>query len=487
MAQQKTAADSVPTCNPNAVVTEALARATLSLQRAFQKVQAKQRADSDLKLGIHFLTSIPPKKETGDSLGRLYYLGQAYILLLQEPGVKPIGPRRDYGIATDTMLTIDLLAAADTALTKVAHDWPLCASQMAQWRQQKPWIDALNGSINALNAGKYDSAEALAKRSLIIERGAPYAYSVLASVETNRKEYDSATVLLKHALDLAQKDTIYNDAKFNAMYDLANNATLRAEAATGADKRTRVQEAVAAWQAFIPMGTRDNQVASAEQTIIRLLKSVNDTVGVVQSYAPILANPSKYGEQTLLLAGVTATRAKHPDDAAKMFAAVLEQNPYQRDALNNLAASYVATNEHQKMFPLIDKLVAIDPNNADTWLMYAYAYSGLVKGTKDPKMVKSYTDSLVKYNSKAEKLQTRVSLSEFTHLPDKATLVGTIENKTTTPKSYSLQVDFLDKSGNVVSTQTANVGPVPGKGGSSSFTVTATAPNIVAYRYKPLA
>jgi tetratricopeptide (TPR) repeat protein len=474
-------------CDPNAVVTSALVKSTLVLQRAFQTANAKGDPTTDLKLAIGYLTAPPPKKETGDTLGRAFYLAQAYLMLLQQPGVAPIGQRKNYGIATDSLMTIDLLAAADSALTKVQQGWPpVCSPALAQWRQQKPWIDALNGSINALNAGKYDSAEALAKRSLIIERSAPYAYTVLASVANARKEYDEASAYQKKGLELALKDTMYNDAKLNIIYDMANTATLRAESAPAADKRARVDEAVAAWQTFMPIGSRDAQVASAQQSIVRLLKSIGDSTNLALSYAPMLANPEKYGEQSLISAGYIATRARKPVDAIKFFTTVLAQNPNSRDALNNLAASYVSTNEQQKMFPLIDRLVSVDPNMPENWQLYAYAYSGLLKGTKDPKLVKAYTDSLVKYNTKSEKLPTRVTLSEFSHLNDKATIAGTIENRALTPKSYTFEVDFLDKSGTVVATQSASVGPVPGKGGTTQFSVSADAKDVVAFRYKPL-
>lgn len=473
-------------CDVITTPTQALARATFSLQRAFRSMQGQKDATRDLKDAIRALTTpATDKGERGDSIARAYYLGQAYILLLQEPGIKPIGRRGDYGIVTDSVLSVDLLAAADTAFKKVEAAMPSCVPELAKWRQQKPWLDALNGSITALNTEQYDSAEALAKRALIIDRSAPYAYSVLASVENHRKNFDKATELLKQALATAEKDTAYNEARLNTIFDLANTATFRADAATGDDKVARAREAIAAWQSFIPVATQDVQVANAEQTMVRLYRAIGDTASTPQVYAQILATPSKFGEQALVNAGVIATRARRTADATTLFTAALEQNPYQRDALNNLAATYVETKQQEKMLPLVDKLVSIDPNNPDNWMLYAYAYTGLLKSTKNPKLVKAYTDSLVKYNSKAEKLQTRVALTEFTHGQHGTTLGGTIENRSTTPKSYTLNIDFLDKTGAVVGTQTVNVGPVPPKE-TAPFTATVPSAAAVSFRYKPL-
>ncbi len=472
-------------CDPGS--GPAVAKAVLFLQRAGQSVQTKQDASKDLKQAIAALTA--PGKDNSDATGRAYYLGQAYVLMLQQPGVAPVGPRSSYGIATDPSGTVDLYAAADSAFTVVETAQPGCRTELAGWRQQKPWLDAMNGAINSVNAQKFDSAEVYAKRALTMDRRAPYAYTVLASVATNKKDYATAESMLQKSIDAAGTDTLYADARQNAVYDLANTYTTEYDAASGAAKPAVGRKAVQAWEAVIPTaGIRDARVAHAVATSGEILQALKDTASLTRVYAPVLANPANFGEQTLLNAGVIATQAKHPADAAKLFAAVLQKNPNQRDALKNLAVSYVGTNEPQKVTPLIDKLVVIDPNGADNWLLYAYSYSGLLKGTKDPKLTKAYTDSLVKYNTKSEKISPNVSIKEFSYSgPDKtASLGGTVENRGTTAKSYTIQVEFLDKSGAVVGTQSATVGPVAPKA-SAPFKVTlAGSDAVAAYRYKPI-
>lgn len=471
-------------CEPGSGPT--VAKAMLFLQRAGQNVQAKQDATKDLKQAIATLTA--PGKDNSDAQGRAYYLGQAYILMLQQPGVTPVGPRASYGIATDPSGTVDLYAAADSAFTTVETAQPSCRAELSQWRQQKPWLDAMNASINAVNAQKFDSAEVFAKRALTIDRRAPYAYTVLASVATNKKDYGTAESMLQKAIDAAGTDTLYTDAKQNALYDLANTYTLDYDAASGAGKAAAGRKAVQAWEAVVPTtGMRDARVAHAIATSGQILQTLKDSAELAKLYAPVVAAPANFGDQTLLNAGVIATQAKRPADAAKLFAAVLDRNPNQRDALKNLAASYVATNESQKMIPIVDRLVVVDPNNADNWLLYAYSYSGMLKGTKDPKLTKAYTDSLVKYNTRSEKMLANVTIREFSFGGEdkRATLGGTVENRGTAPKSYTIQVEFLDKSGAVVGTQSTTVGPVAPKA-TAPFTVTYTGDNAIAYRYKPI-
>jgi hypothetical protein len=82
-------------------------------------------------------------------------------------------------------------------------------------------------------------------------------------------------------------------------------------------------------------------------------------------------------------------------------------------------------------------------------------------------------------------MPVKLSITEFTRAPDATTLGGTIENKGTVAKTYNLSVDFLDKSGKVISTETTSVGPV-GPKGSKEFKVKTAKGGIAAFRYKPL-
>ena len=485
-AQGKPPAAAAAACDPGA--SQAVAKATLFLQQAATVVQAKQDASKPLKLAIGALTT-PSKdsKEIADSVGRAYYLGQAYILMLEQPGVKLSGPRGSYGIATEPTANIDLLAAADSAFTLVEKMQPACTAEINQWREQKPWLESLNAAIAAVNAEHYDSAEVYARRALTIDRRAPYAYTVLASVASNKKDYATAVAMMRTAIDVAAKDTIYNDARQNAMYDLGNALFTQYGAASAVEKGALGKQAIEAWEAYIPLGNQDARVARALAGAAQIAVALKDTAQYSRIYAPILANPAKFGDQTVLNAGVIATQADRVSDAVKLFSAVVDRNPYQRDALKNLAANYIGAKQSEKVAPVVDKLVALDPNNASNWLLYAYGYSGLLKNTKDPKLTKAYTDSLVKYNTKSEKLTPNVEVREFAvNADDKSvSLGGTIENRGTTSKSYVMQVEFLDKTGAVVGTQSVNIGPVAPKA-SAPFKVSVQAPAVVGYRYKPI-
>ena len=76
-------------------------------------------------------------------------------------------------------------------------------------------------------------------------------------------------------------------------------------------------------------------------------------------------------------------------------------------------------------------------------------------------------------------------MNEFSRRPDGTTLAGTIENRTSASKTYNLSVELLDKTGTVIDTQTATVGPVAAKS-KGTFKLTSSKGGAYGYRYKPL-
>jgi tetratricopeptide (TPR) repeat protein len=473
------AAQNATSCDPTANTKGEIAKAQFSMTRAISAA-GKGNPTRDLQEVLRLVDN-----GNDNPTARNFLRGEAYIIYLMQPTAQPVVQRGALGLTTNPTATIDLYTAADSAFSIVEKASPECIPVIAQWRQQKPWLNSLNGAINALNAGQLDSAEMLAKRSLVLDRHAPYAYSVLGSIAQQRKNSAAANDYWKQALAAAGTDTIYADVRTKVLYEIASATSDRADAVTGAAKRAAAKEAIKPWQDYIAMAHNDLLLADAIDNVSRMYVDAGDSASVPAVYAALLANPSKYGEISLVHAGVVATRNGHQTDALKLFDAALAQNPYSRDALNNLAATYIQNNEFSKAFPLIDRLVTLDPSNPDNQLLYAFAYQGLYKGTKDKKLQKVYTDSLVYFNNKSDNMPVKLAVTEFTRRPDLTLLAGTIENRGTTPKTYSVSFDILDKAGTVISTETTTVGPVAPKK-SGTFKITSAKGGAFGYRYKPV-
>ena len=235
------------TCDIDESKPQTVARATFSMTRA-QAALKSGNAARDLRDVIASLNAPSAKNE--NPVARAYLLGQAYVLLLDQPGISPITTRSSIGLTTDPNGTIDLFAAADSAWTVVEASSPACVAIGKQWRQQKPWLAVTNAAINAVNANKFDSAEAYAKRALILDRTAPYAYSVLASVARNKKDYATAAGYWKKTLEAAGTDTTFSDVRDRALFDIAATASTRLDATSPAEKKALAREAINAWNAL---------------------------------------------------------------------------------------------------------------------------------------------------------------------------------------------------------------------------------------------
>jgi tetratricopeptide (TPR) repeat protein len=479
---QSQAAATTATCEIDNSKPQAVARATFSLARA-QTAMKTGNPGKDLRDVVSGLNA--PGYKNDNPVGRAYLLGQAYILLLGQPDVAAITTRSAIGLTVDPTATIDLFAAADSMWSIVEASSPGCALVGQQWRQQKPWLDVTNAAINALNAGKLDSAEMLAKRALTLDRNAPYSYSVLATVAKNKKDFATASQYWKKTLEAAGTDSTFNDVRERTYLDQASTTTTRIDAASPAEKKTLAKEAIISWNAVLANSTDDLTRMSAVQQLARLYVIAGDSISIGKIYAPMIAEPARYGESTLMQAGVVASQFKRPDDAALLFTAVLTRNPYQRDALNNLAASYIFLSEFDKVFPIVTRLTDVDPSNPENWMLNAYSYAGLLKTNKTGALSKRYTDSLVFYSGKADKMPVKVSFTEFSRNTEGTTLVGTIENRGTAAKTYSLTVDFLDRAGQVLFTESVSVGPVAPKA-SKEFRIKSAKGGVAGFRYKPL-
>jgi tetratricopeptide (TPR) repeat protein len=475
------AAQPQATCEIEQGKPQTIARATLSLTRANAAMKGGDPT-KDLKDVVSTLTA--PNLKNENPVGRAFLLASAYVLLLEQPGIQAVSPRSAVGIATDPANTIDLFSAADSAITVVENSSPACAAYMAPFRQQKAWLDVTNAAINALNANKLDSAEVYARRSLTLERKSPYAYTVLASVAKSRKNMPAVLEYSKQVIATAGDDTTYADVKERAQYEIASTLMDRVKAASPAEKKAIAKEAIAAWT---PLAlTQDNiQGTVAIRNLRELYIAAGDSMQIGKIYADMIADPAKYGEGALLQAGVVASQFKRPDDAALLFEAVTKKNPYSRDALNNIAASLLQAGDNDKAGTYIDKLVALDPSNPDNYMLYAFQYAGKLKGKVDAKTQKIYNDSLVYWNTKSEKLPVKVSFNEFSRNSEGTTLAGEIENRSTTPKTYTMTVDFIGFKGEVLFTETATVGPVAPKA-KKEFRLTNKGTGVAGYRYKPL-
>ena len=194
--------------------------------------------------------------------------------------------------------------------------------------------------------------------------------------------------------------------------------------------------------------------------------------------------------------------------------------------LYNLSRLYLLDSAYEKGIPVARQLVAVDPSNPDNYQLLAIAYASIQKGyqtkqkmydstakalgkrantSKSATAVKAAVDSAarinkfitlygdsakvavdsaLKYNTMMTSLPGRVTFNEFTPTDTKTTIGGTIANPTDAPKSFDMKIEFLDKAGTVVNTQSVSVDRSR-RASRRRSRPNGTGAGIIAFRYAP--
>ena len=197
VATMATAARAQKQCEIDENTPGQVARAVLQLQLA-QSAAKPEDAAPKLRDAVKLLSEVPP---TRNPVGVNYELGRALVMWMTQGNVGFTAKRGALGFTTEPEATIDVIATIDSAFTIVEKANPECAPLTAQYRQQKGWVDLINSAIELGNSDKNDSAVVVAKRSLQLYRGAPYAYMVLGQAAAKKNQIKEAIEHYKQAID----------------------------------------------------------------------------------------------------------------------------------------------------------------------------------------------------------------------------------------------------------------------------------------------
>lgn len=479
---QQPAAGAAPACEIDQNSPSALALATLSVAKAGSAPAAADKA-KNLRDAVKRVTDNADK--LGNPAGRNFVLAQALYKFAELPGYDVPTKRSALGYSQNPEGMIDPIAAADTAIRAATAAAPNCAKALSEMRMNQAWLNTTNAALGALNAGQLDSAKTLASRSLLMYSESPYAYHILSTVAQQKNDIPTAAGYWTKTIELAGNDTTFRDVKRAAMYNLGAAEVDQAQSAKGAEQKAHAQAAVKTMRGFLTEYGTIPEAASVLASTSQMMKLAGDSASIPSLYADMLAKPTNYSDMMLSQAGVVAAQSSHAADATRLFDAALAANPYSRDALANLALMYGAQGDFDKMLGVTQRLVAMDPSNPDNVLNYVYAYSGLRKAAKTPALQKALTDSALKYQAMVDKAPAKIVFTEITRGSQETAVGATITNLSATPKSYDLKIDFVDKAGTVVGSQTASTGSLA-KGASKSLRLTIPKGGVAGFKYSEL-
>src|SRR5690348_11078004 len=204
-----------------------VARAMLALQ-----VAQNAKPEDAAKQLRNAIGSLEKADKSKNPVGENFVLGKTLVLWLSQPNEPAVVTRGSLGFNQNPQGTYDIVAGVDSAFSAVEKAMPECASQTAAWRAQKGWVTMINDAIAQLNADHADSAEILARRSLLLNPNAPYGYMVLGNLYQKRDSVRQAINYFKQTVEKSGTDTSYADLKRQTALAAANLASQAANSAT---------------------------------------------------------------------------------------------------------------------------------------------------------------------------------------------------------------------------------------------------------------
>jgi len=190
-------------------------------------------------------------------------------------------------------------------------------------------------------------------------------------------------------------------------------------------------------------------------------------------YDRIIASAEGADPLDLFAAGTALFNAKQYQAAARAFEAGLAKLPFHRDGLYNVANTYLSMKAGDKMLPVVQRLLEVDPLNQSTLRLLAAAHQQLGR-----------PDSTLKVLEQIEAMPLSVSVLNFEPLERRAVLLGQVENRSQEPRSgVKLAFEFLDAKGQVVATAEVAPDAIPA-GETADFRLAPEGGGIVAWRYK---
>ena len=362
------------------------------------------------------------------------------------------------------------LAGADSAFTRTVALTPACQAEVEVYRL-RAWSSLMSAAGTHRSANHADSAMYLARAASQIEPNRPQSWYTIGAALLDQQQNDSAAWYLSRALSAPSDSS-------------ANANTIRAAAAYQVavieyNKRD-FQGAVKHFAEALRLKADD---ADARRNLAASLRQAGmaDSAAKVEQSMMAAAAGSEGGLTVSQLFDIGVGQFNQHDytGAATTFEKIVATEPFNRDALFNLAQAYNSANNFDKLLEVSLPLRAMDPLSFSALQLVALGYRGKHDQAKMLETATALGGATV---------DVQVSGFAPTATGASLTLKATgrdgrdINDRPVRAAAVPVVVEFLNKDGAVVTTAEAVV-PALAKDATQDVPVTVTGEGITAWRY----
>jgi tetratricopeptide (TPR) repeat protein len=463
-----------------ATTAEAQQQRVLSLRVAKSMPSAYRAPDCGLKSGHFKVSSGATYLKTGietdvpDNQQRALESGEKVLLEAMQQNNQGSNPAAWYYLGRIYLQRGDLYGA-DSALTRAEKLAPECAKEIDGYRQNA-WVALIKGGNGFEEQKNLDSALALYNQAGTIFRKSPIPYYQAASVYNEQGKTDSAAASYGRAVAAGANATDTTEKKIRDRSAFNQGALL-----LNAQKHA---EAAAAFEKYLQWQPNDIEAKRGLAAAYRGLGQADKAQALEQQ---IVAAGGTAGEGTngagstdLMNVGVNLYNDKKYAEAAEAFAKVAQAEPNNRDALFNLANTYLALKDGPKLLETAQKLSAIEPLSENSLKLVGEGYKQAAK-----------VDEAVKTAEQVLALPVDLRVTDFSTAAGGASLTGTATGreaqtaagKPIPPAPMTITVEFLDAKGTAVGSQDVQI-PALAAGKTHEIKAAAQGAGIVAWRYR---
>ena len=359
---------------------------------------------------------------------------------------------------------------ADSAYTRVLQLAPDCADDIAYYRESM-WVQTVNRGIDSLQSGSFEGAKEEFRSANALMQESNVALFYMGGIFANEADSDSALYYFKKVADIGMADAEHLENYHTAVENVATLYQMLGE-----------------WDSTIVWFEKVREVDPTNNDALfgmaEAYSNLGDQARTLEIFDMVLADAASMNSLDLFSTGVKLFNASEFDKAVEAFESGLEKNPFYRDALFNLANTYLEISQDasrpqaerdaalRKMDDVVHRLFEVDPKNRGTYRILAAAHT-----------LQDMDDSSAAILDEMEALTYEVSVDISRPVSAGYMAAGRIINLKDTPTDVpSITLEFLDGTGQVVATDTIG-GETLGPNASGRFNSTQ-AGDILAWRYR---